>query len=101
MHNGLPPLRWLFPPADNEAQAPAQDAARTDLARAAADIRAQAWRVTKIVWQAFCAALIPISLRDLPAALQRFSLHLGRSKDNVNRPRQIDAFLAGLAHGFG
>jgi hypothetical protein len=57
--------------------------------------------VTKLVWAAFCAALIPIKLSRLPFLLPAFLSALERTDDNSKRPRQIDAFLAGLGHASG
>lgn len=51
------------------------------------------------VWQALKAALIPISLRDVPLLLARFLEHLQRS--NVRcRERQAAAFARHLQEIF-
>jgi hypothetical protein len=36
------------------------------------------WRVMVFVWQAVTAALLPIALRDVPARLGPFLMHLAR-----------------------
>jgi len=41
-------------------------------------IIAEPWRVMTLVWQAMRAALLPVRLRDIPAALERFLANLGR-----------------------
>jgi len=49
------------------------------------------WRVTVFVWKTMCAALLPIALRHVAAALPRFLDHLGRSNEQC-RKRRIDTF---------
>ncbi len=53
------------------------------------------WRVMAFVWQAINAALLPISLRDVPAALGRFLEHLQRSRE-VCRERRAAVFFRHL-----
>lgn len=48
-----------------------------------------------LVWQALCAALMPIKLRDVPKALERYLQHLGRCSDGV-RVRRAAAFMQNL-----
>ena len=56
---------------------------------------AEPWRVMTFVWQALKAALLPISLRDVPHLMARFLEHLQRS--NVRcRERQAAAFARHL-----
>jgi len=50
---------------------------------------AEPWRVMVFVWQALMAALLPISLRNVPLRLKQFLDHLQRSVDS---PRQAELF---------
>ncbi len=43
------------------------------------------WRVMVFVWQTLMAALLPISLRDVPLGLERFLEHLHRSNGSQKR----------------
>ena len=65
-------------------------------------VRDEAWRVMVLVWQAVCAALIPIKLRQIPEALDLYLEHLGRSNKH-SRGRQIPIFVEqlGVANEFG
>ena len=45
-----------------------------------------------LVWQAIRAALLPIDLRHLPYALNRYLQHLYRSRDR-HRRRKIPLFF--------
>jgi heme exporter protein D len=56
---------------------------------------AEPWRVMVFVWQAVTAALIPISLRDVPTLLARFLEHLARDGARC-RERRAAAFLRHL-----
>lgn len=49
--------------------------------------------MSKLVWQALRAALLPVRLRDIPAVLDRFLEHLGRTNDNRKRRRAVEVFL--------
>jgi hypothetical protein len=55
-----------------------------------------------LVWQAVCAALIPIRLHQIPDALDGYLEHLERSNKH-SRERQIPAFVKQLegAYAFG
>jgi hypothetical protein len=53
------------------------------------------WRVMTFVWQTLMAALLPISLRDVPRLLARFLEHLARSATKC-RERQVAAFVRHL-----
>jgi len=48
-----------------------------------------------MVWSSLCAALLPIALRNVPAALDRFLEHLSRSNDKC-RERRAAVFLRNL-----
>mgnify|MGYP001828757350 CR=1 FL=1 len=54
----------------------------------------------KLTWQALCAALLPISLEDIPRALERYLEHLGRSSDGARR-RKAAVFLENLCSDTG
>jgi hypothetical protein len=43
------------------------------------------------VWHSLIAALVPIALRDIPLALERFLHHLARSGRKA-RERSVDRF---------
>ncbi len=58
------------------------------------------WRVMKLIWQSLCAALLPIRLRDIPTALDRYLQHLGRSSDGT-RERRAAVFLRNLQQDTG
>jgi hypothetical protein len=45
------------------------------------------WRVMTLLWQAIRAALLPISLRDIPRLLEGFLEHLGRRSDGTRERR--------------
>jgi len=55
-----------------------------------------------LVWQAVCAALIPIRLHQIPNALDGYLDHLERSNKHT-RKRQIPAFVQQLGgdYAFG
>ena len=57
----------------------------------------EVWRVSVIVWSALVAALLPVSLRNVPEALPDFLAHLKRSNEKV-RERKADAFLRHMGH---
>jgi hypothetical protein len=61
---------------------------------------AEPWRVMTLVWQGIRAALLPISLRDIPRLLQRFLEHLGRRRDGP-RERRAAVFHRHLQEAFG
>ena len=54
----------------------------------------------KIAWQAVCAALLPVKLRDLPGLLDPLVDSLGRYRSAL-RPSQATVFPIGLGLGFG
>jgi len=39
------------------------------------------------VWRTLCAALLPIALRDVPRALERFLEHLSRRREGFRERR--------------
>jgi hypothetical protein len=47
------------------------------------------------VWRTLCAALLPIALRDVPRALERFLEHLGRRNEGF-RERRAAIFYRNL-----
>jgi hypothetical protein len=51
----------------------------------------QQWRVTTLMWQLLCAALLPIRVGDISDALERFIQYLG-GYAGKSRERQIAAF---------
>jgi hypothetical protein len=53
-----------------------------------------------LVWQSLCAALLPISLREIPTALEHYLQHLGRCSDG-GRERRAAVFLRNLQHDTG
>ena len=55
-------------------------------------IRNEAWRVMVFVWQAVCAALLPIRLSHIPTAIDGYLEHLARSNKHTRR-RQIPTFV--------
>jgi len=59
-------------------------------------VRDEAWRVMVLVWQAVCAALIPIRLHQIPDALEGYLEHLNRSNKH-SREKQIPVFVVQLA----
>lgn len=61
----------------------------------AANASTEPWRVMVFVWQAINAALLPISLRDVPALLGSFLAHLARDHSRC-RERQGAKFLRRL-----
>jgi len=48
-----------------------------------------------LTWRALCAALLPISLRDIPRALDRFLQHLCRYAEGI-RERRAARFYRNL-----
>jgi hypothetical protein len=62
------------------------------------EITKQIWRVTVLTWKALCAALFPVALRDIPAAVARYIEHLGRTRE-TKRPRSKEKFMALRAAG--
>ena len=56
---------------------------------------AEPWRVMTLVWRGICAALLPIALRDIPSALDRFLQHLARDKQKC-RERRAAVFYRNL-----
>jgi hypothetical protein len=56
---------------------------------------AEIWRVSVLVWQVLCAALIPVNIRTFRASLPRYLDHLHRTPDR-SRPRAAAAFVAAL-----
>ena len=56
------------------------------------------WRVMVFVWQAINAALLPISLRNVPTLLDSFLAHLGRDGTRC-RERRAAAFVRHLQEG--
>jgi len=55
-------------------------------------VRDEAWRVLVFVWTIVRSSIIPIDIRQVPAALERFLEHLSRSNKHT-RSRQIPQFL--------
>jgi hypothetical protein len=53
-----------------------------------------------LLWQCLCAALLPIGIRDIPFAIERYIQHLGRC-EGESRERQADAFRRHFLDGFG
>jgi hypothetical protein len=53
-----------------------------------------------LVWRALCAALLPIALRDLPRALERFLAHLSRCGSR-SRERRAVVFYRNLMSELG
>jgi hypothetical protein len=53
-----------------------------------------------LLWQCLCAALLPIGIRDIPFAIDRYIQHLGRC-ETESRERQADAFHRHFLDGFG
>ena len=51
---------------------------------------AEPWYVARLTWEAVCAALLPIPLREVDAVLRRFVAHLQRANERGRRPRQRD-----------
>lgn len=49
-----------------------------------------------LVWHSLCSALLPIRLRDIPTALERFLQHLARASDGT-RERRAALFKQQLA----
>jgi len=47
------------------------------------------------VWRTLCAALLPIALRDVPRALERFLEHLSRRREGC-RERRAAVFYRNL-----
>jgi len=47
------------------------------------------------VWRTLCAALLPIALRDVPCALERFLEHLSR-RSSGRRERRAAIFYRNL-----
>jgi hypothetical protein len=43
-----------------------------------------------VVWDAVCAALLPVALHELNAVITRFIAHLRRANERERRPRQLD-----------
>lgn len=43
-----------------------------------------------MVWDAVCAALLPVALHELSEVLRRFIAHLRRANERDRRPRQLD-----------
>lgn len=43
-----------------------------------------------MVWNAVCAALLPVALHELNAVIIRFIAHLRRANERGRRPRQLD-----------
>lgn len=78
----------------------AERRARKQLEATGGDAVREVWRVSVIIWSALIAALLPVSLRDVPRALPRFLAHLGRSNEKV-RERKADAFLRRMIHERG
>jgi len=90
-----------FPPARTAAQPEQLDHARQQrrlqrqLGRVHEQRVAEPWRVMTWVWRTICAALIPIALREVPRALERFLLHLARQRTGY-RERRVAAFYRSL-----
>ena len=53
-----------------------------------------------LVWRGICAALLPIALRDIPRALERFLEHLERDKPKC-RERRAAVFYRTLREEAG
>lgn len=53
-----------------------------------------------LTWRALCAALLPIALRDIPRALDRFLQHLCRYAEG-NRQRRAARFYQNLQEESG
>ena len=58
------------------------------------------WRVMTLVWQSLCAALLPLTLRDIPASLERYLEHLGRCRTGT-RERRATVFRRNLQRDAG
>jgi Transposase DDE domain len=59
------------------------------------EIVGEMWRVMVFVYQALCAALNPIALRDVPRAVSAYLEHLSRRNERT-RPKQIERLLLEL-----
>jgi len=79
----------LFPPVLQHASARKQRKLRTE-------IRREVWRLTAIAWKAFCAALLPVRLADLPRILSKLLAHLAKYRGE-HRPTALEKIRAKLA----
>jgi hypothetical protein len=59
------------------------------------EIVGEMWRVMVFVYQALCASLNPIALRDVPRAVGAYLEHISRRNEQT-RPKQIELLLLGL-----
>lgn len=87
-----------------KGDAPPVNSAPASLRKRLAGLRdkavAEPWRVMTFIWQTLKAALLPISLRDVPRLLARFLEHLQRGNERC-RERQAAAFNRHLKEIFG
>ena len=65
---------------------------RDKLRRMTRQVVVEMWRVMVLVYQAIHAALLPISLPELPNVLDVFLEHIGR-RNEKKRPKQTELFL--------
>jgi DDE family transposase len=86
----LPPQ----PPAIAAPPSTSPSKVRDTLHQLRHEIVGEMWRVMIFVYQALCAALNPIALRDVPRAVAAYLEHL--SRPNERRFKQIELLLLGL-----
>jgi len=53
------------------------------------------WRCTKVVWNQFRSAILPLSFRNMGTAIERFLEHLARTTERY-RARWCEVFLKEL-----
>jgi len=51
------------------------------------------WSITKFVWKALCAALLPIGLAQMPTLLPKVAEHLARHDPHRNRESALERCL--------
>lgn len=55
-----------------------------------APVVAQPWYIARLVWDAVCSALLPVSLSKISDVVGTFAQHLARTNERDMRERQLD-----------
>jgi hypothetical protein len=63
--------------------------------RSSIDFRGEEWRLLKVVWTSFCAALCPVDVNRLAEFVTAFKAHLARYSDYTPTQRHLLRRLIG------
>ncbi len=85
----------VAPPSTSSCSPPPPDQTREKLRQLTGRVVHEMWRVMVLVYEAIHAALLPVTLSDLPNLLRAFVEHVARRNER-RRPKQTETFRARL-----